>query len=322
MMLRLAPLCMLLAGSAALAQTTPVVPRIAILRVDDPNVSTYTFGAAQCNSTLTLAWSNTLTINLMLCSQNPLKLWSTAGECQDAPGPNDTRYDDVPALTLAARQGNFSVKIAELPDFKSTTTADGGMLLPCGGTTPFTKTHKVCGSVEYAVPTGVGCGTPMKQAANPLRLVYDTQPPASPTITEYAAQDQGVRLGFNVDSDTSSVILEVKGSADADYRELAETAAVNGKIRGTGLENNVPYDVRLRAKDAAGNVSLPSAELSVTPIRTLGFWGYYKDAGGTDPGGCSVGAGLMPLLLAAFAFRRARKPKATRPDKQSRRQRS
>ena len=32
-----------------------------------------------------------------------------------------------------------------------------------------------------------------------------------------------------------------------------------------------------------------------------------KANGGTNAGGCSTGAGVMPLLLLAFAFRRARK---------------
>ncbi len=309
MTLRLATLCTLLAATASLAQTA-VLPRLAILRPDDPNVDTYTFGAAQCSDTLTLTWSNTLTTLTASCIQSPLKLWSTAVECLDTgPGASDTRYEDIPFLTLVGvRQGTFTVKIAELPDFKTTTLPDGGTnLLPCGDAQPFTRTHKVCGVVSYALNSGLGCGTAQPQAATPLKLVYDTKPPTAPEITDYAAQDQGMRLGFKVDSDTSTVLLEVKGPTDGDYRELAEAAAENAEVSGKGLQNNVPYLVRLRAKDAAGNVSDPSAELTITPILTLGFWGYYKNAGGTDPGGCSVGAGLMPLLFVAFAFRRARK---------------
>ncbi|MDP1827384.1 MAG: fibronectin type III domain-containing protein [Archangium sp.] len=305
MTLRLATLCTLLVAPLSLAQT----PSLAILRVDDPNLDTYTFGASQCNDTVTLAWSNTLTISLIQCVQNPLKIWSTSGECQDTPGANDKRYDDVPALTVSTvRQGNFSVKLSELPGFRTTATADGGTVQPCGSALT-TIEHRVCGSVSYALANGVGgtCGTAMPYPATSLKLIYDTKPPASPTITEYAAQDMAVRLGFTVDSDATVVTMEVQGPTDPDWREIAETAASNGSIRGDGLENNVPYFVRLRARDAAGNVSIPTTELQVTPIRTLGFWGYYKEAGGTEQGGCSVGAGLVPLLLAAFAFRRARK---------------
>ena len=313
MTLRLATLCTLLAGSAAFAQM-PGVPSLNILRVDDPNLDRYTFGAGQCNDTLTLGWSNTLGTLASTCSANPMKLWSTAGECGDEPGTGDTHYDVVPSQTLnTIRQGTFAVKISELPDFKTTTT-DGGMLRACGSTEPFTKTHKVCGSVKYALGGGFGgaCGMIQTQLATSLSLVYDTKPPAVPTITEYAAQDKGVQLGFAVDSDTAVVLLEVKGPTDGDFRQIAETSATSAEIRGAGLENNVPYDVRLRARDVAGNVSEPSLELSVTPIRTLGFWGYYKDAGGTETGGCSVGVGLMPFLLAAFALGRARKQSQSR----------
>lgn len=311
MTLRLATLCTLVASSASFAQVTD--PRIAIVRLDDPNLDTYTFGVAQCNETLTLGWTNTLTIILTACSQNPLKVWSTAGECMETPGSADTRYDDVPSLTLnSIRQGTFTVKIAELPDFKSTTTADGGTNVPCAAGIATEKTHRVCASVEYATFAGTGCGTPTRQTATPLKLVFDTLPPSPPTITEYAAQDKAVRMGFTA-SDATVVTMEVKGPDDADFREIAETASSNGSIRGDGLENNVPYFVRLRARDDAGNVSEPSAELQVTPIRTLGFWGFYKDAGGTEQGGCSTGAGLVPLLLAAFAFRRARKQVRRQP---------
>lgn len=304
-MLRLATLCTLLTGAASFAQT--VLPRLAIVRLDDPNLDTYTFGVAECNDTLTLGWTNTLTIPLTACSSNPLKIWSTAGECQETPGTADTRYEDVPSLTLnTIRQGTFSVKIAELPEFKTTTTADGGTNLPCASGVVTTKIHRICASVEYANFTGT-CGAAQRQTATSLKLVFDTQPPSPPEITEVSAQDQAVRLGFTVDSDTSVVTLEVKGPTDADWREIAETASTNGLIRGDKLENNVPYFARLRARDAAGNASEPSTEIQVTPIRTVGFWGYYKDAGGTEQGGCSVGVGLLPLLLAAFAFRRARK---------------
>ncbi len=308
MKLRLATLCTVLTASASFAQTTATLPRLAILRPDDPNIATYTFGAAQCNDTITLTWSNTLIINLLQCVQNPLKLWSTAGECQDTPGATDTRYDDIPSLTLnTVRQGSFRVKIAELPDFKTTSITDGGTLLPCGDPTPFTKTHHVCGSVEYAVSSGLGCGTVTRVSATPLKLVYDTQPPPTPVITEQAAQDKGVRVKFTTGGDTATVLLEVKGPADSDFRQVAEVPVANAEAKATGLENGVDYAVRVRAKDAAGNISDPSNEVTITPIHTLGFWGFYKEAGGTDQGGCSVGAGLMPLLFAAFAFRRARK---------------
>lgn len=294
MMLRLATLCTLLAGSAAFAQIT-------LSRSDDPTATSYTFGADQCNATLTLNWSFTPSISA--CSQNPLELWSTAGTCQDQPGTGDTVYPDVPFLTFTTlRQGTFTVEIAELPGFKSITPTDGGTQLTCGDP-GFEKEHTVCARYEYTL---CGVATPSALKAS-LMLVYDTEPPAAPKITDSSPLDKGVRVNFTVGSDVTAVLLEVKSPTDVDFREIAETASANTSVMGTGLQNNVEYQVQLRAKDAAGNVSIPSQPpVLITPMLTYGFWGKYRDAGGTDPGGCSTGAGLMPLLLAAFALRRAR----------------
>lgn len=315
MKLRFAILCTLLTGSAALAQA--VLPRIAIIRVDNPNVDTYTFGVGQCNDTLPVGWSNTLTTTNSWCTQNPLKIWATSGDCLDTgPGADDTRYADVssPVPLRTIGNGTFLAKIAELPAFKAATTSDGGTLLPCGSPVPFTKTQKICGSVDYAVFAGV-CGTVSHYAAVPLKLVYDTEPPSPPTVTSHVPQDKGVRVSFTVGTDTTAVLIEAQGPTDPDYLPLAEVAVTSttGSIKGEHLENNVAYSVRLRAKDAAGNVSDPTDAFMETPILTLGFWGFYKNAGGTDGGGCSVGAGLMPLLLAAFAFRRSRKQVRRQP---------
>jgi hypothetical protein len=299
----------LMTGLTAFAQTTTILPGISLTRVEN-NVDTYTFGAAQCNDTIGVRWTNTLLINTSQCAPAPLKLWLTSGECGDdlVQGSTDVALPEIDAFTLNSaqlgRQGTFTVKIAELPDFKNTTTADGGMLQACG-TSELEKTHRVCGAVSYRVQSTFGCsGDPIVQRASPpFKLVYDSKPPGPPTITEYAAQDEAVRVGFTVDTDTSVVLLEVKGPADVDFKQIQESLASNSSIKGDGLENNVSYEVQLRARDAAGNTSVPSAPITVTPIKTLGFFGYYKDLGGTDQG-CSVGVGLMPLLLTALALRR------------------
>jgi hypothetical protein len=313
MKLRLALLLALFAGATAFAQT-PVLPQISITRVDDPSNPKYTFGAAQCNDTVTLQWVNTLTISLTnQCAQNPLKLWASPGDsCPTAPAATDTIYPSIPNLTLSSvRQGSFSVKISELPAFKPTASADGGTVLSCNSTMPFTQDHVICGSVDYATFSGI-CSTASTLAATPLQLIFDTQPPTAPVMTSATPQDQGVRATFTVDSDTTTVIMEVTEYVDdggivGDFREIAQTASTNAFIHGGGLTDNVAYLVRLRSVDGAGNVSDPSDAQTVTPILTEGFWGFYKKAGGTDPGGgCSVGEGLMPLLLAAFALRRAR----------------
>ncbi len=302
-MKRFLTLCLLASSLAASAQTI-VIPQIAFRRVDDATLDTYTFGAGQCNDTITVSWSNTTTIAYVTqCSSNNMKVWSTQGECGTAPVTGDVNYDDIPGLTLQTlKTGSFTVKIADLPGFAGAADAGTGTC----GTAGLSRTHRVCGSIEYATFTGVGCGTAQHASANPLKLVYDTQPPTAPVITSYAAQDQAVKLDFTVDSDTSVVTVEAKGMDDLDYRQLAETASSNATIQGKGLQNNSTYDVRLRAKDAAGNVSDPSASISVTPIKTLGFYGAFNQAGGSDKG-CSTGLGLIPALVGLWALRRARK---------------
>ncbi len=307
MTLRLATLCTFLAGSVAFAQQMQVLSLIAIHRVDDPNLDTYTFGSAQCNEPLTLTWSNTLMNQFDNCVQQPLKLWSTAGECGEDPGSGDTRYANVDPITLnsAPRMAIFNVKIAELPGFKTGPLADGGINAPCG-TTETTIIHRVCGSVKIANQAS-GCSQQTTTTARSLKLVYDTQPPAPPTIEGNTSQDEAVKVTFTVDGDTTIVILEAKSPTDADFRQIAEGASSKRSIRGDKLENSVSYLVRLRARDAAGNSSDPSAEITMTPIKTIGFFGVWAADGGTNAGGCSTSAGVMPLLLLALAFRRARK---------------
>jgi hypothetical protein len=306
---RLTSLCALLLGLTAFAQTTTTPVAITIAESLHPNLDTFTFGAADCATPISIQWTNTLLINLTSCGANPLKMWVTAGECRDEIGLNDSALEDIDAVTLnTVRQGRFNVTpIKDFPDFKTTTTTDGGTLQQCGSMEPFTKQHRICGSVAYKLNSGFGCtGDNTFQTATSLKVVYDSEPPSAPTITDYAAQDEAVKVGFTVDSDTSVVLLEVMGGKYTDFTQIKDGSASNSSIKGDGLENNVMYQVRLRARDAAGNTSEPSPEISATPIKTLGFYGYYKDLGGTDQG-CSVGMGLMPLLLTAFALRRLRR---------------
>jgi hypothetical protein len=304
-MKRLLGCAVLLCAAVASAQTV-VTPQISLRRVGDTTNDTYTFGAAQCGDTITVQWQNTTTIAYVTtCSSNSMKVWSTAGECSNAPPADAVRYDDIPGLTLQGiKQGTFNVKLAELPGFNTAVTTDGGVVA-CG-TTGITKQHRVCASIEYATFTGVTCGTTTTATASPLKLVYDTQPPSAPTITEYGAQDQGVKLGFTTDTDTTTVALEVRAMSEVDYTQIKEAVASNKSITGTGLVNGTTYDVRLRGIDGAGNISDPSVSIAVTPLKTLGFYGYYRSIGGTDKG-CSAGWGLVPVLgvwLLARRFRR------------------
>jgi hypothetical protein len=156
---------------------------------------------------------------------------------------------------------------------------------------PYLYSGTVGGSTQYA-----------RAAAFPL--TYDTLPPGIPTILTTVAQDSAVAVGFSAGSDTTTVTVEVMGPNDTDFKVVGSATVANtATVRGTGLVNNDLYQVRIRGVDAAGNVSDPSASVSVKPIDTIGFFGYYAEHGGDLNGGCATAPGLMTLLLAAFALR-------------------
>lgn len=300
-------LVLLLAASLGTAAFGQTVSTLTLRAAEDANADTVTFRADRCNETISVQWRRLTTLG-SLCTG--LKLWSTSGECGDAPTTDSTsytRYEEVPLVLLqSAQSGSFDVKIAELPDFKVTAATDGGTGSLCGADRTL-KTHRVCGQLEYT--TYGFCGTSnQKLQASALKLVYDTLPPSPPTMGEPVAQDEAVRVPFSVDSDTTVVVVEAMAQGGVDYAEVGDAAASSDFVVGRGLANGTTYDVRLRAKDAAGNVSDPTAAVAVTPIRTVGLWGYYKDAGGTETAGCSSaglgGLGPALALLGALRWRR------------------
>lgn len=283
-------LAMVLATGAS-AQTVAALT----LRAGSDSTDNYGIGATSCGQRVRVTWTYAIDVGF-LCGA--LKLWSTTGSCGDEPGSDDVRYDDVPVLTVqASRTGTFDVVIAELPGFRNEDT-------PCG-VTGKTVTHQVCGAISYSQ---MGCGYgDQKLTASSLRITYDTDPPAAPVLTEVTPLDRSAALSFTASSDASIVIAEVAGPGDAAFASMGEVLASAGSMKVLGLRNGLEYRVRLRARDLAGNTSEPSQELTVTPINTVGFWGAYLDAGGTDEAGCAAAPGLWPLLLLLWPLRRRRR---------------
>lgn len=292
---RAAVLVVMTAGLAASAQTTTT--SALTLRAGSDATDTYPLKATDCNLKLAVTWTYNYNVGF-LCTA--LKLWSTDGECGDAPGDNDVRYDDVSQLIVTStRSGTFTVPIADLPGFKS------GTATPCGSAN-LTKTHKVCGVIEYAQTT-CGFTTQPKLQASPLKIVYDTLPPTAPVISDATALDQSATVKFSADTDSAYVMAEVRAQGSTDFVSGGEVLASAGSIKVTGLANGTTYDIRLRARDANDNVSEPSDPVAVTPIKTIGFWGAYRYAGGTDRGGCSAAPGLLPGLLLLWPLWRRRR---------------
>ncbi len=262
----------------------------------DTTSTSYTYGASKCGDTLTMSWNYILQVSGT--PNDSLQIWATTStSCPDAPANGDLVLTTVSwPLVASTRAGNFTVQLSSLPTF----SGDGGTTCPTP--TPSSLNNYLCASMPYFYNTGIGGSTQYAKAAA-FPLTYDTLPPGVPTILTTVAQDSAVAVGFSADSDTTTVTVEVMGPNDTDFKVVGSATVANtATVRGTGLVNNDTYQVRIRGVDAAGNVSDPSATVSVKPIDTIGFFGYYAQQGG-ELNGCATAPGLMTLLLAAFALR-------------------
>ncbi len=288
---------LLLLATSALAQTTTPVT-FGIRETPDSTTDQLVIGASACGTERLVYWVWNQ-IGTIPC--NNLRVWATDGSCGNEPGAKDVEYASVsPILLTSARRGQFTVVIDELPGFVAGTTT------PCGGAATLTKEHRICA----AVPTAVQCGfqTTTVTTASPLRIIYDAQPPNAPVVTGVSSLDKALRVGFSVSSDTIEVVPFSRPQGQADFRRHKTVSlGTSREIKIDELLNGTTYDIQLRAIDGAGNESADSELASGTPIRTIGFWGVYRDSGGTDTGGCSAAPHLFSLLaIAALARRRIR----------------
>lgn len=284
-----------LVASSALAQTTTTVT-FGIRETPQSTTDQIVIGASACSETRIVYW---LWNQIGTIPCNNMRVWATDGSCGNEPGSKDVEYASVsPLLLQQARQGSFSITIAELPGFAAGTTT------PCGAAETLTKDHKICA----AVPTAVSCGiqSTTVTTASPLRIIYDAQPPNAPVISDVASQDKALKVSFSVSSDTSEVVPFTRALGETDFRRHKTVSLGSSRsISVDELLNGTTYDVKLRAIDSAGNESTDSELASGTPKRTIGFWGAYRDAGGTDTGGCSSAPFfLLPLLTIALLVRR------------------
>lgn len=291
-------LVLVLVASSALAQTTGTTTVTFGIR-ETPTATTdqLTIGASSCGTSRIVYWVWNQ-IGLTAC--NNMRIWATEGSCGNEPASGDKEFDSISVLLFrqVGANGSFTVNIDELPGFaKSDTTT------PCGGANTLTKEHKICA----AVPTALQCGLQNNTftTASPLRVIYDAQPPNAPIISDVRSRDKALSVDFSVSSDTTHVIPFVRMQGETDYVRRETVSLGTGRtVVVDGLLNGTTYDVKLRAIDAAGNESADSEPGSGTPRRTVGFWGAYRDAGGTDAGGCSTAPGLFSLVVLGWFLRR------------------
>ncbi len=314
-----------LAGPA-LGQTTTtanIVTQAFIIRTPESDfVDTITFRGDACEATYSVKYKYTQGFAPGgICSD--FVIWATdAKACADAPASNEPPLLTVGQYSLTATPTQvFNVHIAALPGFVTSTLSDGGVTsaTACGDPNiKTTVTHRICGA---ATPGTLGSISPCayvttstaKLKASELKLIYDTEPPVAPVIEgEPKGANGQATILFQANTDAAKVVpvvtlVGVDGGADepTDPRAAVPIVSTARRVSITGLQNYRTYRVQLYFIDAAGNEGPLSAPAFVTPIKTVGFWQIYKDAGGTSEGGCSsTGLGLLPLLAGVWLFLR------------------
>lgn len=301
-MRRLFSIALALWTASAFAQGNPITNIIQFgIRETPTNTSDQiVIGPSSCGTQRALFWIwNQVTPQA--CDN--LRIWATSGgECGAEPKMGDKEYDSIPFIQLTTlRSGQFTINVDDLPGFAPGTST------PCGGTST-NVTHRICASVRTAIQCG-GFQNATAQVASPaLRIVYDVTPPNAPVISSLTAQDKALKVGYSVSSDTTEVVPLVRAQGETEFRRRSvETVSSSKEIIIDSLLNGTTYEVVLRARDGAGNESTDSELNAGTPIRTIGFWGAFRDAGGTETGGCSFAPGpALGLLALTFWLSRRR----------------
>ncbi|HEX8821610.1 MAG TPA: MXAN_2561 family MXYO-CTERM-anchored protein [Archangium sp.] len=227
-----------------------------------------------------------------------LAVWLTEGtECKETADAQTTRYSltSVTQTTLnQTRTGTLEFSVSSLP-FSAPT--DGGTR-SCG-VGDVEQEFRVCGSTKATDFYTGACSTTVTKAS-PGKIVYDSKAPEPPTIESVAQLDKALRVEVAGTSDVN----EVRLVALRDGNVVSQQTRGPGSIQVEGLENEVTYQLEAYAIDAAGNESSSAATAEGTPIKTLGFYEKYREAGGKETGGCgATGGGLAgSAVLTALGF--------------------
>ncbi|WNG45820.1 hypothetical protein F0U60_18155 [Archangium minus] len=263
---------------------------------------TLSVGPNQCGSTVPFNW----TIGFTPCVTGSLDMWitvdSSCKESADEQTGETLELESISYTTITNQggQGQSSFPVSDLPIFTEADSDGGGV--GCGAR-GISKTMRLCAAAPQADPYfPSNCSTSVVRAQTPLRITYDTKPPAAPTITGVAGLDKALRINVSAPEDANRVrVVVLRDGAQL----TSQTAGVDvGSIRVENLENEVTYQVHAYAIDEADNESEQFATGEGTPARSLGFYEKYREMGGTETGGCgATGGGLTGgAVLAALGI--------------------
>lgn len=151
------------------------------------------------------------------------------------------------------------------------------------------------------------------------RIIIDTVRPTAPTLTDVTATESLIRVEFTPPADEDLLRYQVVYSTepfsegaipseiDAQTRTFGNDEVESGEVS-VALEPGQTVYVGIASQDEAGNLSPVSTVTEKSVIETTDFWEAYKQAGGSESGGCSQTPGaptptqLVLLLLGGLVF--------------------
>lgn len=301
-------MAVVLVGAVAWAQTTtPVVTQLTIRAPN--NAASYSFGPNDCARVLTATW---ILPTLIGSACSDLKFWATAGSCGESAGTGDVALKTVSqaeiltsAVVTSGRTGNFTFTLGALPIF-SASEADAGVACGSDG---IERTAVICGAVKTQSPTTLVCNT-SASTSDSLSVVYDTKPPSAPVVEAVAPQDSALTVTLSAPTGAVTLYAEYRAQGEEAFGRSAEVSSSSTtQVKIANLVNDVTYEIRGFALDAAGNVSAPSEVVTAVPVKTCGLFCTYREDGGQDQG-CSSSGGLLlscGAMLAALWLKRVKR---------------
>jgi Synergist-CTERM protein sorting domain-containing protein len=282
--MRLLPFLLLLPAVSA-AQTIT-------LNFADASTDTRVVGPNSCDARIAVTYD--AVAGIALCER--MEIWASAGGCETTRGdaPLLASLSNSDFLNNAGRvSGTLDVHVAALPIFNEVACAD------------YADEAEVSICASFKVTQLYGDCLSVQSSTEPV-IVFDALPPPRPVIESVVSMDSALRLRVPTAVDVRLFVdLALAEDPEAPWVRVASTTTSGQGVTVSHLENDVRYRLRVIAEDAALNVSEPSEVVEGTPIATQGFWGDYKDKGGSEVGCSAAGSGPLSLLaLLALLWRR------------------